>query len=87
MPRANRYFLPGYVWHTEYRIIREATDNSSAHDHRPHTQRVQIQLAAVEAQVNAIAAAILREPSVQRLVYIANEVRDKPQRSALLVGW
>jgi hypothetical protein len=72
MPRANRYFLPGYVWHTEYRIIREATDNS---------------LLRLKRKVNAIAAAILREPSVQRLVYIANEVRDKPQRSALLVGW
>ena len=82
MPRANRYSCLG----TSGTLARPQTTARRMTIDHIHSE-CRFSFAAVEAQVNAIAAAILREPRVQRLVYIANEVHDKPQRSGLLVGW
>src|SRR5688572_30664448 len=41
---------------------------------------------AVEAHVNTIAAAILSESGMKRLMYIANEMCDEPPSGALLIS-
>jgi hypothetical protein len=47
---------------------------------------MQIFFPAVEAHVNTVAAAIIRESDMKRLMYIATEMCDEPQCGALLIS-
>jgi hypothetical protein len=48
---------------------------------------VQIFFPAIEPNLNTIAATILGEPGMKRLMYIPNQVGNKSKSSTLLIPW